>query len=55
MIENVPALAEKSRRETTNTNSWGVDLNYEDAFGTWHRAPDETIHAVLEAMGVAGR
>ncbi len=32
------------------TNSWGVDLNYEDAFGKWHEAKDETIRAILEAM-----
>ena len=33
------------------TNSWGIDLNYEDAFGKWHDATEETVQAVLHAMG----
>ena len=32
------------------TNAWGVDLNYEDAFGKRHEATGETIRAILEAM-----
>jgi hypothetical protein len=32
------------------TNAWGIDLKYEDALGTWHETPEETIRAVLKAM-----
>ncbi len=40
--------------EVRRTNAWGIDLNYEDAFGTWHEPGEATVRAVLEAMGVAG-
>lgn len=44
----------KSKPEgVIRTNAWGVDLNYEDAFGKWHEAEDETIRAILEAMGAS--
>ena len=33
------------------TNAWGIDLNYEDAFGKWHESGPETIRAILAAMG----
>ncbi|HEX4229840.1 MAG TPA: 4-alpha-glucanotransferase [Bryobacteraceae bacterium] len=36
---------------STKTNGWGIDLNYQDAFGKWHDVPRETIDTVLEAMG----
>src|SRR5581483_4878408 len=32
------------------TNAWGIDLKYEDALGTWHETPEETIRAMLKAM-----
>jgi 4-alpha-glucanotransferase len=37
------------------SNSWGVDLNYEDALGCWHDVPDKTIEAALASMGADGR
>jgi len=33
------------------TNRWGIDLNYQDALGNWHKSPDETVKAILLAMG----
>ncbi len=33
------------------TSGWGIDLNYEDAFGNWHEVPEQTLNAVLTAMG----
>ncbi len=36
---------------TRRTNGWGIDLNYEDALGEWHETPQETISAILHAMG----
>jgi len=32
------------------TNAWGIDLNYEDAFGKWHETDEETINAIRAAM-----
>lgn len=32
------------------TNGWGIDLNYEDAFGKWHDVPDETIDSLFRVM-----
>ncbi len=44
----------KSKSEgVRRANAWGVDLNYEDAFGKWHEAREETIRAVLKAMNVS--
>ncbi len=34
-----------------NTNGWGIDLRYEDAFGKWHDTPSETVEAIEQAMG----
>ncbi len=36
------------------TNGWGVDLNYEDAFGNWHETSAETVKAILKAMDADG-
>jgi 4-alpha-glucanotransferase len=36
----------------THTDSWGVDLNYQDAFQKWHAAPPEAVAAIHRAMGV---
>ncbi len=33
------------------TNGWGIDLTYEDAFGKWHDTPEETVRAIMRAMG----
>ena len=33
------------------TNAWGIDANYQDAYGQWHDTPEHTITAILEAMG----
>ncbi len=37
------------------SNTWGVDLNYEDALGRWHDVPDQTIEAVLASMEATGK
>ena len=37
--------------EERRTSGWGIDLTYEDALGTWHDTPDETIQAIMQAMG----
>ena len=34
------------------TDEWGIDRYYEDAFGKWHATPDETRRAVLAAMEI---
>jgi 4-alpha-glucanotransferase len=39
------------KKKTPTTNPWGIDLNYEDAFGEWHDTPGETVKAILQAMG----
>lgn len=33
------------------TNAWGIDLNYQDALGNWHKPPQTTIDAILNAIG----
>jgi 4-alpha-glucanotransferase len=38
-------------KNTRQSNGWGIDLNYEDALGDWHDTPQETISAILRAMG----
>ena len=38
-------------QNTRRTNDWGIDLNYEDALGEWHDTSEETISAILHAMG----
>ena len=40
--------------QSRKTNGWGVDLNYEDAFGEWHDATEQTVKAVLHAMEADG-
>ena len=42
--------AETSVQDKRRTNGWGIDLNYEDAFGNWHQTNKETISAILKAM-----
>jgi 4-alpha-glucanotransferase len=37
--------------ELRRTNGWGIDLNYEDAFGNWHEVPEETIDTLLTVIG----
>jgi 4-alpha-glucanotransferase len=49
MIENRIPVHER------RTNSWGIDLNYEDAFGKRHETTSETIGAILAAMGAKER
>lgn len=42
------------QESTTNklkTNGWGIDLNYQDAFGQWHDTADATVNAILVASG----
>ena len=46
MIE-IGTLAENGPQ----TNAWGIDLSYEDAFGKAHGTSPETIAAILESMG----
>jgi 4-alpha-glucanotransferase len=36
------------------TNAWGIDLKYQDAFKKWHEASEETVRAILKAMGMEG-
>ena len=48
------ALVAKRPSAERKTNAWGVDLNYEDALGKWHEASEQTVRAVLQAMGVKG-
>lgn len=38
-------------QDKRRTNDWGIDLAYEDAFGKWHDTSEETINAILNAMG----
>ncbi len=35
----------------SRTNSWGIDLRYEDALGKWHDTDKDTIRAIQQAMG----
>jgi 4-alpha-glucanotransferase len=49
MVENRTPVHER------RTNNWGIDLNYEDAFGKWHETPPETIGAILAARGAKER
>ncbi|MBV8863977.1 MAG: 4-alpha-glucanotransferase, partial [Acidobacteriaceae bacterium] len=44
------ATLKSKPKDLRRTNAWGVDLNYEDAFGKWHEAEEKTIRAVLQAM-----
>jgi len=37
--------------EERRTSDWGIDLTYQDAFGKWHETAEETIQAILQAMG----
>lgn len=46
-MSKTAAPVESSRR----TNAWGIDLSYEDALGKWHDTPDESVTAILQAMG----
>ena len=32
------------------TDAWGIDRYYEDAFGQWHETPAEAREAILKAM-----
>lgn len=36
----------------TRTDSWGVDLTYQDAFQKWHKARSETVRAIHRAMEI---
>jgi 4-alpha-glucanotransferase len=42
---------ETSVQNKRRTNGWGIDLAYEDAFGEQHETSEETISAILNAMG----
>ena len=42
---------QRQAEKKVRTNGWGIDLNYEDAMGEWHDTPQETIDALLRAMG----
>src|SRR5438270_5938017 len=43
--------AKEEQKVERRTNTWGIDLNYEDALGNWHDTPDEAVAAVIQAMG----
>lgn len=43
-------MAEQSDQKL-KTTGWGIDLNYQDAFGNWHEVPEQTIRTILEVMG----
>src|SRR3982750_770455 len=43
--------AEIPVQDKRRTNGWGIDLTYEDAFGKCHETSEETISAILKAMG----
>jgi 4-alpha-glucanotransferase len=43
--------AEHTEEHQRQTIGWGIDLKYEDALGNWHEAPEETVSALLKAMG----
>lgn len=45
--------AKQKTEDVRRTNAWGIDLNYEDAFGKWHEPGPKTIDAVLNAMEVS--
>jgi len=32
------------------TDAWGIDRYYQDAFGDWKQTPEETRHAIMSAM-----
>jgi 4-alpha-glucanotransferase len=38
------------RRGLRQTDAWGIDRRYQDAFGAWHDTPEETRRAVMTAM-----
>lgn len=42
---------ETTTQKQVQTNGWGIDQRYEDAFHKWHEPPQETIQAILHAMG----
>ena len=46
MISTETPVQDKCR-----TNGWGIDLSYEDAFGKSHDTSEDTIAAILKAMG----
>jgi 4-alpha-glucanotransferase len=37
--------------ESIDPGRWGVSTGYHDVSGAWRPAPDETVNAILEAMG----
>ncbi|MDQ2711280.1 MAG: 4-alpha-glucanotransferase [Acidobacteriota bacterium] len=47
--------SEKNIADPKQAVALGVDLHYEDAFGKLHHASDETLQAVLAAMGAHDR
>ena len=42
--------AETLVQDKRRTSGWGIDLNYEDAFGHWHETGEDTVRAILKAM-----
>ena len=44
-------MAETATTGRRQTNGWGIDLNYEDAFGKWHDVPQASIDVLLNVMG----
>lgn len=44
-------MQKQSEEKKVSTNGWGIDLCYEDANGEWHDTSQETINAILKAMG----
>ena len=33
------------------TDPWGIDRYYQDAFGEWHATPEDTLRVIMTAMG----
>ncbi len=46
--------SKQNNKVARRANGWGVDLNYEDAFGEWHDVSEETIRAIMRAMDANG-
>src|SRR5215207_7905157 len=38
------------RPDPRQTDLWGIDRYYEDAFGEWHATPESTLVAIMKAM-----
>ncbi|MBV8572692.1 MAG: 4-alpha-glucanotransferase, partial [Acidobacteriaceae bacterium] len=47
----MPTTTNSQSETRLQTNGWGVDLTYQDAFGKWHETPPQTLAAITKALG----